>query len=126
MAGLTVNEDRLTAVDFSVSYYESSQVIVVKASDTTFDNCLTAEDVENILLSKTTAFKVGAQNATTGYMYAKGDNGFGYVGFQNITTLGYTTGALAIRDLSNGKIDAVIIDYQPALAIANALNKTIA
>ena len=78
MAGLTVNEDRLKTVDFSISYYESSQVIIVKKSDTAFDNCVTAEDVENVLLSKSIDYKVGAQNATTGYMYSKGDDGFGY------------------------------------------------
>ena len=53
----------------------------------------------------------------------RGDSGFGYDGFKNLTTKGYTTGALAMKDLSNGKIDAVILDKQPSLMIAATLNK---
>ena len=56
-------------------------------------------------------------------MYSAGDSGFGYDGFKNLTTKGYTTGALAMKDLSNGKIDAVILDKQPSLMIAATLNK---
>ena len=122
MAGLTINEERLNQVDFSIPYYESSQVIIVKESDTTYDNCTTAEEIESILASKSIDYKVGAQNGTTGYMYAKGDDGFGYEGFSNLTTLSFSTGSLAVRDLSNGKIDAVIIDLQPAIAIVEAVN----
>lgn len=122
MAGLTINEERLNQVDFSIPYYESSQVIIVKESDTTYDNCTTAEEIESILASKSIDYKVGAQNGTTGYMYAKGDDGFGYEGFSNLTTLSFSTGSLAVRDLSNGKIDAVIIDLKPAIAIVEAVN----
>lgn len=125
MAGLTINEERLLSVDFSAPYYESSQVLIVKESNTEFDNCTTAEEIEEILLSKNSSFKIGAQNGTTGYMYSNGDQGFGYDGFTNLTTLGFTTGALAVRDLSNGKLDAVIIDLQPALAIVESINSTI-
>ncbi|MBR4419634.1 MAG: transporter substrate-binding domain-containing protein [Clostridia bacterium] len=125
MAGLTVNEDRLKVVDFSLSYYESAQVLIVKESDTTFDNCTTAAEIEAILSSMDASYKIGAQQGTTGYMYSKGDESFGYDGFTNLTTLSFTTGALAVRDLSNGKLNAVIIDLQPAIAITTALNKTI-
>ena len=51
-------------------------------------------------------------------MYSYGDEGFDYDGFKNLTTQGYPTGALAMADLSNGKIDAVILDKQPSLMIA--------
>lgn len=117
MAGMTVNEDRLQHVDFSTGYYESAQVITVKADNTEFDG-KTAEEIEAILSSKTADYKIGTQNGTTGYMYSYGDEGFGYDGFKNLTTQGYPTGALAMADLSNGKIDAVILDKQPSLMIA--------
>ena len=123
MAGMTVNETRLLQVNFATPYYSSAQVITVRASDTTFDNCTTAAEVEAILAAKGTNYKVGTQNGTTGYMYSKGDEGFGYDGFTNLTTNGYTTGALAMKDLSNGKIDAVILDLQPSLLIAESINK---
>lgn len=123
MAGMTVNAERLLQVSFATPYYSSAQVITVRADDTTFDNCTTPAEVEAILKSKTKDYKVGAQNGTTGYMYSAGDEGFGYDGFKNLTTNGYTTGALAMKDLSNGKIDAVILDLQPSLLIAESVNK---
>ena len=123
MAGLTVNDERLKTVDFSLGYYSSYQVITVRESTTLFDECKNAEDVENILKAQTSKYKIGTQNGTTGYMYSAGDSGFGYDGFKNLTTKGYTTGALAMKDLSNDKIDAVILDKQPSLMIAATLNK---
>ena len=123
MAGMTVNETRLLQVNFATPYYSSAQVITVRANDTTFDNCKTAAEVEAILAAKGKDYKVGTQNGTTGYMYSAGDEGFGYDGFKNLTTNGYTTGALAMKDLSNGKIDAVILDLQPSLLIAETVNK---
>jgi polar amino acid transport system substrate-binding protein len=123
MAGMTVNETRLQQVNFATPYYSSAQVITVLASDTTFDNCKTAADVEAILASKGKDYKIGTQNGTTGYMYSAGDEGFGYDGFTNLTTNGYTTGALAMKDLSNKKINAVILDLQPSLLIAESVNR---
>ena len=52
MAGLTVNEKRKESVNFSTSYYNASQMVIVKADDKTFDDCKTAEDVEAILKAK--------------------------------------------------------------------------
>ena len=66
---------------------------------------------------------VGTQNGTTGYMFSAGNEDFGYDGFKNLTTSGYDAGALAILDLANSKIDAVILDKQPAIMIADSTNK---
>ena len=123
MAGITVTEARKEIYDFTTEYYESAQVLVVKESDTTFDKCKTAADVEEILAKKDKSFIVGTQSGTTGYMYTAGDEDFGYDGFAGLTVNGYKTGALAIKDLANGKINAVILDKQPALMIAKSLNK---
>lgn len=123
MAGMTVNEERLKTVDFADGYYSSAQVITVKKGDTTFADCKTGADVEAILSAKDTSYVVGCQNGTTGYMYTAGDEDFGYDGFKNLTTKGYTTGALAMMDLANGRINAVILDKQPSLMIAKNINK---
>ncbi len=123
MAGMTVTSDRLQQVNFATPYYESAQVITVRANDKTFDNCTTAEEVEAILASKSSSYKIGTQTGTTGYMYAYGDESFGYSGFKNLTTQAYNTGALAMMDLANGKIDAVILDKQPSLMIVANHNK---
>ena len=123
MAGMTVTEKRLEEVDFAEGYYTSAQVITVLESDTTFDNCQTVEDVENILKAQGSSFKVGTQKGTTGYMYSAGDEDFGYDGFKDLETKAYDTGALAMQDLKNGKINAVILDKQPSLMITASMNK---
>lgn len=123
MAGITVSETRKEQVAFAKGYYESAQVITVLESDTTFDNCKTAEDVEAILKTQTKSYTIGTQAGTTGFMYSNGDEDFEYDGFTNLTTKAYNTGALAMKDLSNGKINAVILDKQPSLMIAESINK---
>ena len=45
MAGLTVNETRKQSVNFTESYYNAAQMLVVLESETAFDDCKTAEDV---------------------------------------------------------------------------------
>ena len=123
MAGITVNPARLEQVNFADSYYSSAQVLTVLESDTTFDDCKTVEDVEAILKSKSSSYTIGTQSGTTGYMYSHGDADFEYDGFTNLTTKAYSTGALAMQDLANGKINAVILDKQPSKMIVESINK---
>ena len=52
MAGLTIAEDRKEHVNFSDSYYDASQKLIVPSDCTEFDNCKTVEDVEAILKTK--------------------------------------------------------------------------
>ena len=125
MAGITYDEDRDKSMDFSNAYYTSAQVIIVKEGDTIFDGCTTKEDVERILKEQKSSYKIGTQKGTTGYMYSAGDEGFGYEGFKNLETKIYDAGALAVKDLSNGKINAVIIDEQPAKMITASTNANI-
>ena len=122
MAGMTVNEERLKTIDFTSEYYESAQVLITTADDTVFADCTSADDIVAKLSAQDKSFIVGAQNGTTGYMYSAGDEGFGYDGYANLTVNGYTTGALAVLDLANGKINAVILDKQPAIMIARNSN----
>ena len=123
MAGMTVNEERKKTIDFTTEYYESAQVLIVREDDKVFAECKSADDIIAKLGEQDKEFKVGTQNGTTGFMFSNGDEGFGYDGFKNLTTSGYTTGALAVLDLANGKVDAVIIDKQPAIMIADSTNK---
>ena len=123
MAGMTVNEERLKTVDFTNTYYESAQVLIVRSNDKVFADCKSADDIIAKLSEQKDSFIVGTQNGTTGYMFSAGDEGFGYDGFKNLKTNGYTTGALAVLDLANGKINAVILDKQPAIMIAKSTNK---
>ncbi len=122
MAGITVNAEREELINFTTPYYESAQVLVVREDDTTFDGCETAEQAEEILKAQSSSYVIGTQAGTTGYMYSAGDVDFGYDGFKNLTTKPFNSGALAITDLANGKINAVIIDKQPAIMISKSVN----
>ncbi len=121
MAGLTVNTEREEHVTFSESYYQASQVLIVKGSDTTFDNCKTAADVETILNGLDKNTKVGVQDGTTGQLYSEGDADWGFDGFP-VTTVGYKNGSLAVQDMINGNINFVIIDAGPAAFISESIN----
>ena len=49
MAGLTVNDTRKQYVNFTESYYNAAQVLIVSEDEDAFDECKTAEDVMNKL-----------------------------------------------------------------------------
>lgn len=94
MAGMTVTEERKKNVDFTNTYATSAQVIIVT------DNSPIAspDDLEGK--------SIGVQLGTTGDIYA-GD-------IKGATVERYNKGADAVLALKQGKIDAVIIDRQPA------------
>lgn len=121
MAGLTVKEERKEYVNFSDSYYNAAQRLIVPSGNTEFDACKTAADVEEILDSKEASVKVGVQNGTTGQFYCDGDESWGFDGFK-METIGYKNGSLAVQDLLNGNTDFVIIDSAPAECITKAIN----
>ena len=121
MAGLTVTEKRAEQVDFTNSYYNAAQKLIVKGDDTTFDACTTKEDVDAILNNLTANDKIGGQTGTTGQYYVEGSEDFEFDGLQ-ATFVGYKNGSLAVQDLVNGNLTYVIIDAAPAAAIANAIN----
>lgn len=125
MAGLTVTEDRKEAVNFSESYYNAAQKIVVTSDNTEFDECKTAEDVAAILAEKDNSTKIGFQAGTTAQFYTEGDADWGFDGYA-VEAIGYDNGSLAVQDMLNGNLDYVIIDAAPAAAITTAINAMIA
>jgi len=122
MAGLTVNEERKEYVEFSTSYYNAAQKLVVPSNNTEFDDCADVAAVEAILNAKDNSCKIGVQNGTTAQFYCEGDADWGFDGFI-VETKGYKNGSLAIQDMLNGNIDYVIIDSAPAAAITEAINE---
>lgn len=123
MAGLTVNEDRKEYVNFTDTYYNAAQEIIVMADNTAFDSCKSAADVEAVLATYDSSKKAGVQNGTTGQFYLEGDESWGFSGY-SITCTGYKNGSLAVQDLINGNLDLVVIDSAPASCIAKAFNET--
>ena len=115
-AGLTVNDTRKQILDFSESYYNASQMLIVAGDDTTFDACKTAEEIEAILNGFDKSVKIGVQTGTTGNLYCVGDEDWGFDGYQ-FTTVGYSNGALAVQNILNKNVKYVIIDEGPAKAI---------
>lgn len=106
MAGMTVTDERKEKVNFSDSYATGVQVVIVK------------EDSEIKSIDDLEGKKIGAQQGTTGYIYASDtpeNDGFGE---ENVT--GYQNGALAVEALKGGKVDCVIIDNEPAKAYVAA------
>lgn len=93
-AGMTVTEDRLASVNFSDTYATGIQAIIV----TEDSDIASADD----LVGKT----IGVQQGTTGDLYATDVEG--------ATIERYAKGMEAVQSLSQGKIDAVIIDNEPA------------
>ena len=105
MAGMTVTEDRLLEVDFSISYANGIQAIIVKN-----DSPITCADD---LYAEGASYKVGVQLGTTGDIYATDD-----FGDSRVTT--YSNGNEAVLALIGGSVDCVIIDNEPAKALVAA------
>ena len=104
MAGLTVNEERTEYVTFTDSYYEASQKLIVKGTDTAFDACKDAAAVEELLNKLKAENKIGVQAGTTAQYYIEGDADWGFAGLP-AECVPYKNGSLAVQDLINGNID---------------------
>ena len=101
MAGLTVTEERKQNVDFTDSYATGVQVVIVPEDS----DIATVDDLANDKM-------IGCQDGTTGYIYCSDTVENGGYGEDHVTS--YTNGAMAIEALKAGKVDAVVIDNEPA------------
>lgn len=99
IAGMTVTPERSEQVDFSDTYYEAVQSVIIPADS----DIATAADLEN----KT----IGVQLGTTGNFIADEIPG--------ATVQAYNKGVDAVNDLLNGRVDLVIIDTNPAEVFAS-------
>lgn len=95
LAGMTVTEERLQSVDFTTSYATGIQSVIVK------------EGSEITSVDDLAGHMIGVQLSTTGDLYALDDFGAEFVEE-------YNKGADAVLALIQGKVDAVIIDNEPA------------
>lgn len=99
LAGMTVREDRLEKVDFSISYANGVQVVIVP-------NDSPIKTVDDLFADGAT-YKAGVQLGTTGDAYASED-----LGADRVTQ--YPNGNEAVNALIGGDVDCVIIDNEPA------------
>lgn len=93
IAGMTVTEERLEAVDFSTPYYLATQVMIVK------------EDSAIAQASDMADKKIAVIQGYTGEICVR-DMGFEYTSFKK--------GTDAVMELVNGKADVVVIDSATA------------
>lgn len=93
IAGMTVTPERAESVDFSIPYYQATQVMIVKEDST----ITKAADMKGK--------KIAVIQGYTGETCMV-DMGFEYVSFKN--------GTDAVLELVNGKVDVVVIDSATA------------
>ena len=119
LAGITVSESRKESMSFSNSYYLADQVVIVKSNS----NYVSLTDETTLLdaLSENNA-SIGCQRGTTGQYYIEGDSDWGFSGITNCEAVMYDNGALAVKALADGKLDAVIIDSAPAKLYCNSID----
>ncbi len=99
MAGMTVTEERKQAIDFTDTYTNAVQVIIVKEGS---DKVKTKDDLKTAV--------IGVQMGTTGDIYVSDYEADG------ATIERFNKGADAVLALAQGKVDAVVIDNEPAKA----------
>ena len=95
MAGVTVTDERLKVMDFSDTYAEGIQSIIVPEGS----DIATVDDLSGKA--------IGTQRGTTGYLYCTDD-------FGEDNVIAYDDGLTAVQALNNGQVDAVVIDNAPA------------
>ncbi|MDO5147542.1 MAG: transporter substrate-binding domain-containing protein [Eubacteriales bacterium] len=97
LAGMTVTPEREKNINFSDTYATGIQSVIVK------------EDSDIKSIDDLQGKKIGVQLSTTGDIFASDD-----FGAENVEQ--FNKGNDAVMALTQGKIDAVIIDNQPALS----------
>lgn len=118
IAGITKNEKREKTLSFSDGYYKSNQVVILSTTTANEINTKTAtlegDDKINAIIKELEGKKIGVQRATTGQFYVEGDADWEFDGIKDAQCKPYDNGGLAIKDLNDGKVDAVILDEAPA------------
>ncbi len=99
-AGLSITEERLQEVDFSVEYAVSKQVIVVKDESS-------AESIEDF-----NGKKVAVQLGTIADLVLSDEN-------PEVELVQHKKYLLAVEDLKADKVDAIVLDSLPAEEIIN-------
>jgi len=114
-AAMTINEDRKETIAFSDPYWESDQAILVREGGDFQPSGW--EDFEGV--------SVGAQSGTTGADQVQSNLVEpGIVAENDAST--YGSYVLAVEDLENGNIDAVVVDNPVAETFASNRDVTIA
>lgn len=106
MAGVTVTDERKAVMNFTDSYANGIQSVIVPEDS----DIASIDDMEGKL--------IGTQAGTTGYIYCSDtpENG----GFGEDNVIAYDNGITAVQALMNGQVDCVVIDNAPAQEFVKA------
>jgi arginine/lysine/histidine transporter system substrate-binding protein len=104
IAGITKNAEREKTMAFSDTYFKANQVAIVK-NDSSYVGLAKAEDIVSAF--KKDGIRIGVQRGTTGESYVTDS-------LSGDTVVSFDNGAMACQSLSQGQVQAVIIDLEPA------------
>jgi polar amino acid transport system substrate-binding protein len=107
-AGMTITDDRDETIDFSDPYYSSDQAIVVRE-----DGDFAPESLDDL-----SDRPIGAQKGTTGEGVVN-EQLIGEGRISESQYSAYDNYVLAVQDLQNGNIDAVVVDEPVAETFAS-------
>ena len=113
-AAMTITEDRDEAIDFTDPYWESNQAVLVQEGGDFQPESV--EDLEGV--------RVGAQSGTTGEDEVNALLDEGIVAESDVRV--YDNYTLAVQDLENGNVDAVVIDIPVARNFAASRSVAVA
>lgn len=114
-SGLTINAKRKKSVDFSDPYYSGAAQILIVGKDDTHYTGTTKEELDEQLKNQT----IGVCSGFTGQAYAEGDEEWGFKKIEGATVKVYDNISLAIEDMKNGVISAIIMDDSVAKEAAD-------
>lgn len=115
ISGLTITPTRSKSVDFSDSYNETAQILIVKSDDTMFtgtDKATLDEQLKNK--------RIGVCIGFTGEKYANGDDELGYAAIEGAEVTSFDNVSLAVTELKNGNLDVIIMDDTVAKNVAES------
>ena len=109
MSGLSITCERVKVIDYSAPYWSVDQAVMVR------------EDSDlNAITAMSMGHTVGAQAATTGYMWVEDNLVNAGV---DVKLRGHPTYDLSVGDLENGRLDAVLCDTDTAQGFVDAGRK---
>lgn len=98
VAAISVTDEKLQQIDFSVPYETASQLIIVP------------NDSEISSVDDLKGKRIGVQIYTTGMIYASE--------IEDVTIESFTNASQAVDELKAGELDAVVVDGEPAKIFA--------
>ncbi len=116
-AGMTISEDRAKVVDFSSIYY-SSTLVIVSAKDKAISKVADLDGLKVAVQEGTSGDLIISAAKSGGHKYENEDGNEVTVKVGEKTEVKqYKQYALALEDLKNGRVDAILMDKLPALTM---------